>query len=272
MAPRSLARALRAGWSPRDQEFEVREAPLREAPRDRAHRRGARPGSISSSPASGGLSAVLGRSDGCMHPSADRHMCRSGVGHMCPPPTPADTQQLTGWRGQSAYDRHQPMQVRVLVVDDEPNIVDLISMALRFEGFEVTSAATGATRSPRSRPPPAAPRARRHAARHRRLRGRAPPASAQRGGPDHLPHRQDATEDKVRGLTIGGDDYVTKPFSLEELMARIRTSCGAPGQREEESSKLVFADLELDEDTHEVFRGERRSSSPRPSSGCCATC
>jgi two-component system OmpR family response regulator len=65
---------------------------------------------------------------------------------------------------------------------------------------------------------------------------------------------RDTTEDKVRGLTLGGDDYVTKPFSLEELTARIRavlrrtTGDAAP-------SRLVFADLELDEETHEVLRG-----------------
>ena len=66
---------------------------------------------------------------------------------------------------------------------------------------------------------------------------------------------RDATEDKVRGLTMGGDDYVTKPFSLEELVARIRTILRRAGLAEPESSRLVFEDLELDEDTHEVTRG-----------------
>jgi two-component system OmpR family response regulator len=65
---------------------------------------------------------------------------------------------------------------------------------------------------------------------------------------------RDSTDDKVRGLTSGGDDYVTKPFSLEELVARIRTILRRSGMAEEESSRLTFADLELDEDTHEVMR------------------
>ena len=68
---------------------------------------------------------------------------------------------------------------------------------------------------------------------------------------------RDATEDKVRGLTIGGDDYVTKPFSLEELVARLRTILRRSGLAEEDSNRLVFEDLELDEDTREVTRGGR---------------
>jgi two-component system OmpR family response regulator len=66
---------------------------------------------------------------------------------------------------------------------------------------------------------------------------------------------RDATEDKVRGLTLGGDDYVTKPFSLEELVARIRTILRRTGLTEPESSTMTFEDLELDEDTREVSRG-----------------
>ena len=64
---------------------------------------------------------------------------------------------------------------------------------------------------------------------------------------------RDAVEDKVRGLTLGGDDYVTKPFSLEELVARVRVLLRRAGG-EDESGRLVFADLELDDDTHEVRR------------------
>ena len=66
---------------------------------------------------------------------------------------------------------------------------------------------------------------------------------------------RDATEDKIRGLTLGGDDYMTKPFSLEELVARIRTVLRRAGIAEPDSSRLVFEDLELDEDAHEVTRG-----------------
>jgi two-component system OmpR family response regulator len=82
----------------------------------------------------------------------------------------------------------------------------------------------------------------------RRLRGRAA------GIPIIFLTARDATEDKVRGLTLGGDDYVTKPFSLEELVARIRTVLRRTGQADEESSRLEFEDLELDEDTREVAR------------------
>jgi two-component system OmpR family response regulator len=146
--------------------------------------------------------------------------------------------------------------VRVLVVDDEPNIVDVISMALRFEGFEVASAGTGADAI-------AAVAAQRPQLLvldvmlpdfdgfevARRL------ASARAEVPIIFLTARDSTEDVVHGLTLGGDDYVTKPFSLEELIARIRTILRRSGLAEETSSKLVFADLELDEDTHEVARG-----------------
>ena len=66
---------------------------------------------------------------------------------------------------------------------------------------------------------------------------------------------RDSTEDKIRGLTTGGDDYVTKPFSLEELVARIRTILRRTGIAKPESGRLTFEDLELDEDTMEVTRG-----------------
>src|ERR1700734_1839682 len=68
---------------------------------------------------------------------------------------------------------------------------------------------------------------------------------------------RDATADKVRGLTTGGDDYVTKPFSLEELIARLRNILRRSGAFDQRSSRLTFADLELDEDTREVSRDGR---------------
>jgi two-component system OmpR family response regulator len=149
-------------------------------------------------------------------------------------------------------------QVRILVVDDEPNIVDVISMALRFEGFEVACAANGADAI-------AAVAAERPQLLvldvmlpdidgfevARRL------ASARAGVPIIFLTARDSTADIVHGLTLGGDDYVTKPFSLEELVARIRTILRRAGLRDDGSSKLVFAGLELDEDTHEVSRGGR---------------
>ena len=149
-------------------------------------------------------------------------------------------------------------KLRVLVVDDEPNIVDVISMALRFEGFDVEPAGNGAEAI-------AAVAARKPAVIvldvmlpdidgfevARRLAG------ARTGVPIIFLTARDGTEDVVRGLTVGGDDYVTKPFSLEELVARIRTVLRRSGQTREESPRLVFADLELDEDTREVARGGR---------------
>ncbi|MBV9212046.1 MAG: response regulator transcription factor, partial [Actinobacteria bacterium] len=68
---------------------------------------------------------------------------------------------------------------------------------------------------------------------------------------------RDTTEDKVRGLSMGGDDYVTKPFSLEELVARIRAILRRTGV-ESESSRLSFDGLELDDDTREVMRDGRQ--------------
>jgi len=145
---------------------------------------------------------------------------------------------------------------RVLVVDDAPNITDLISTALRYEGFEVATAGTGraALDEVVARRP--------HlvvldvmlpdldgfeVARRLRQEGRKVPIL--------FLTARDATEDKVRGLTLGGDDYVTKPFSLEELLARIRAVLRRVSDHGERSSRLSFSDLELDEDTREVFRG-----------------
>jgi two-component system OmpR family response regulator len=68
---------------------------------------------------------------------------------------------------------------------------------------------------------------------------------------------RDATTDKVWGLNAGGGDYVTKPFSLEELVARLRNIVRRTGADSETPSRLEFADLELDEETREVFRGGR---------------
>jgi len=146
-------------------------------------------------------------------------------------------------------------QARVLVVDDEPNIVDVISMALRYEGFEVASAGTGAealSMVRETRP-------------HVMLLDVMLPDMegfdvARRLGAEHarVPiiflTARDATEDRVRGLTVGGDDYVTKPFSLEELLARVRALLRRSGASDASSSVLAFADVELDDDAHEVTR------------------
>ena len=144
---------------------------------------------------------------------------------------------------------------RVLVVDDEPNIADVISMALRYQGFEVEIAGTGAdalTAVRTFRPQlmlldvmlpdmEGFEVARRLGAERARV-------------PIIFLTARDATEDRVRGLTVGGDDYVTKPFSLEELVARVRALLRRSGASGPESSVLTFADLELDDDAHEVTR------------------
>ena len=149
-------------------------------------------------------------------------------------------------------------RARVLVVDDEPAIVDVISMALRHQGFGVEAADTGQDALERVRgwrphvmvldvmlpDMEGFEVARRLAAEHAAV-------------PILFLSARDATADKIRGLTTGGDDYVTKPFSLEELLARLRNILRRTGALGESSSRLRFADLELDEDTLEVARGGR---------------
>jgi two-component system, OmpR family, response regulator len=144
---------------------------------------------------------------------------------------------------------------RILVVDDEPNIVELISMALGFNGFAVESAADGreAIAKAASFKP------------HLMILDVMMPdmdgfevakrLGAQRAGiPIIFLSARDSTQDKVRGLSGGGDDYMTKPFSLQELIARVQTVLRRTGQAGAESSQLVFGDLELDEESREVRR------------------
>ena len=136
---------------------------------------------------------------------------------------------------------------RILVVDDERNIAELVSMALKVSGFEVQTA--GTAREART-----AIREFRPALIELVQRLLADGIKA----PVIFLTARDATEEKVRGLTVGGDDYVTKPFSLEELVARIRVvlrrqdPSGTRG-----SSTLVLADLELDDESYQVTRGGR---------------
>ncbi len=147
--------------------------------------------------------------------------------------------------------------LRVLVVDDEHNIAELVSMALRYEGFETRMAHSG------SRAVAAGKDFRPDAAVldlmlpdfdglevMRRLRA----------ADTHLPvlflTAKDAVEDRVAGLTAGGDDYVTKPFSLEELVARLRALLRRAGARATATENVLrVGDLTLDEDSREVFRG-----------------
>ena len=146
--------------------------------------------------------------------------------------------------------------VRVLVVDDEVNIAELISMALRYEGWQVATAHTG------SAAVAAASEVRPDAVVldlmlpdfdglevMRRMRATDPDI------PVLFLTARDAVEDRVAGLTAGGDDYVTKPFSLEEVVARLRSLMRRSGaQQASSSSVLTVGDLSLDEDSHEVAR------------------
>ncbi|HUR74354.1 MAG TPA: response regulator transcription factor [Sporichthya sp.] len=147
--------------------------------------------------------------------------------------------------------------VRVLVVDDEPSLTDLLSMALRYEGWEIRTAGdgAGALKAARDFRPDAVvldvmlPDVD-GLELLRRLRADTPDI------PVLFLTARDAVEDRIAGLTAGGDDYVTKPFSLEEVVARlrglIRRTRAADARNE---ALLVVGDLTLDEDSHEVRRG-----------------
>jgi two-component system OmpR family response regulator len=146
---------------------------------------------------------------------------------------------------------------RILVVDDETSISDLISTSLRFVGFEVRTAATG------SQALAVAEEFKPHAIVLdvmlpdqdgfevcRQIRNEGVNVGVL------FLTAKDGMEDKVAGLTIGGDDYMTKPFSLEELVARLRALLRRIGviEMDQDEEKIRFADLELDEATHEVRR------------------
>jgi len=146
--------------------------------------------------------------------------------------------------------------IRVLAVDDEPSLTELLSIALRYEGWVVTTAATGA-------------QAVRAASQTqpdaivldimlpdfdglevmRRIR------TTQPNVPVIFLTARDALPDRIAGLTAGGDDYVTKPFSLEELIARLRALLRRSGMASSlRESVLTVGDLSLNEDSHEVSR------------------
>ena len=149
---------------------------------------------------------------------------------------------------------------RVLVVDDEPNITELVSIGLRYEGFDVSSAhdGRGALRAVRELKPELVI-----------LDVTMPDIDGlevvrrMRAENIWMPviflTARDAVEDKIAGLTVGGDDYIAKPFSLDELVARVRAIVRRNhlAARSEESGVLRYADLVLDEDRLEVSRGSR---------------
>ncbi len=144
----------------------------------------------------------------------------------------------------------------ILVVDDEPSIVDAVATTLRYEGYRVSQASSGQ----------AALSAAQDTAFDlvvldvmlpdidgfrvtRRLREDGIRV------PVLFLTARDAVDDKISGLTVGGDDYVTKPFALAEVVARIRAILRRTGDEAAAQSALRFADLVLDEDTHDVSRG-----------------
>ncbi len=156
-------------------------------------------------------------------------------------------------------------EARLIVVDDEPNIVELLSASLRFAGFDVASATDG----------------------HRALKlvdsfqpdlvvldvmmpgiDGFEVVRRMRANQQHVPvlflTARDATEDKIAGLTLGGDDYITKPFSLEEVIARIRAVLRrAQGDSRRAPPILRYGDIELHDDSHEVLKaGEPVTLSP----------
>src|SRR2546429_5021790 len=154
-------------------------------------------------------------------------------------------------------DARQRRDAKLLVVEDEPNILELLSASLRYAGFDVVTAAAGTE---------AVQAAERHRPDLIVLDVMLPDMDGfdvirrLRGGGTRIPvvflTARDSTEDKIRGLTLGGDDYVTKPFSLEEVIARIRAVLRRTrGDGTEPPPRLKFADPELEVDSHEVRRG-----------------
>jgi two-component system OmpR family response regulator len=144
---------------------------------------------------------------------------------------------------------------RLLLVDDEDNLRSMLQAAPRHNGFDVVSVATGRA---------ALDAVEEHepdlvvldimlpdldgfdVCTRLRAEGRTTPVL--------FLTARDGTEDKVRGLTLGGDDYLVKPFSLDELVARVRTVLRRTGRASEDSSVLRCADLALDDDAHRVTR------------------
>jgi two-component system, OmpR family, response regulator len=173
----------------------------------------------------------------------------------------AEREELNRATGRpTGRDKGQPVgadesEPRVLVVDDEESITDLVATALRYEGFQVEVARSGRDALT------AATSVRPHLIVldvmlpdldgfevQRRL------AADQLRVPILFLTARDTTEAKVHGLTMGADDYVTKPFSVEELVARVHAVLRRSGQAEA-PGRLQFADLEMNEDTREVWRG-----------------
>jgi two-component system OmpR family response regulator len=156
--------------------------------------------------------------------------------------------------------------MRLLVVDDDTAVREALAVVLGLDGFEVSTAADGreGIKAVREVRPDAVILDVMMPGMDgfgllRRLRADGIDA------PALFLTARDSLQDKIAGLTLGGDDYVTKPFSLEEVVARLRVILRRSGRgvEEQRTSRLTFADIELDEDTHEVWKaGEPVSLSP----------
>ncbi len=153
---------------------------------------------------------------------------------------------------------------RILVVDDEENITDLLGTALRHFGFAVEPASTG--REALAKAAELRPELVLLDVMLPDLDGFEVCRRLRDAGllmPVLFLTARDATEDKVRGLTLGGDDYVTKPFSLEEVVARVRAILRRTGRVLADEPALAYVDLAMDDDAHQVRRaGELIDLSP----------
>jgi len=170
---------------------------------------------------------------------------------------PALSAQPAQQGGEAALSRADGTPVRVLVVDDEPSLAELLASVLRYEGWEIRTAADGssAVRAAREFEPDAIV-----------LDIMLPDfdgLEVLRRVRAALPNvcvlfltARDSVEDRVSGITAGGDDYVTKPFSLEEVLARLRGLLRRAGMaRARGGTEVVVGDLVMDEDAREVRRG-----------------
>jgi two-component system, OmpR family, response regulator len=165
-------------------------------------------------------------------------------------------QQAAGPAGDRLSERLDGTPIRVLVVDDEPSLAELLASVLRYEGWDIAVSADGssAVRTAREFKPDAVV-----------LDVMLPDFSGLevlRRVRSELPNvcvlfltARDAVEDRIAGITAGGDDYVTKPFSLEEVLARLRGLLRRAGvARARAGTELTVADLTMDEDAREVRR------------------
>lgn len=159
--------------------------------------------------------------------------------------------------GRVLIRRNDGRPIRALVVDDEPVLAEMISMTLRYEGWEVLTAGDGATAIgiARDSPPDVVV-----------LDVMLPDISGLevlerlRDQQPELPllllTARDSPEDRIAGLSAGGDDYVSKPFSLEELVLRLRALLRRTGVSSgDDDARIIVGDLVLNEDSHEVTRG-----------------